>query len=111
MSETRIVFPLSEIQSEFLRVRNDQATALVQDAVRKVAIDCNVPPGVDVAPNKELNALVVVQQPQAASGPPISPEATSDAPAPVMPDLDALRKAVETLRIEEEPEVEDGEPA
>ena len=109
MSDTQIIFPLSEIQSEFLQSRNDRATAMVQDAVRKVAIDCNVPVGVDVKPNQELNALVVVQKPQAAPGPPIPPEATPEVPAPNMPTPEALREALEEHTKRTEPDVE-GEP-
>lgn len=78
MSDTQIIFPLSEIQSEFLQARNDRATAMVQDAVRKVALDCHVPVGIDVAPNEELNALVVVPKPQQGPQPPNAPEETSE---------------------------------
>lgn len=86
MSDTQIVFPLSEIQSEFLQSRNDRATAMVQDAVRKVALDCHVPVGVDVAPNEELTALVVVQKPQQSPQPPNAPEEVSEAAVPMDPD-------------------------
>lgn len=80
----QIIFPLNEIQTEFLRARNVQATELVQDAVRKVALDVNVPPSVQVAPNESLTALVVVQPPRAA-GPPVE-----ETPAPSEPEPDIL---------------------
>jgi hypothetical protein len=72
MSEPQIVFPLSVIQTEFLQSRNQRAIDLVQDAVRTVAKDCNVPVGIDVAPNEELTALIVQQRPgQAPPQPPL----------------------------------------
>jgi hypothetical protein len=102
MNDTQIVFPLSEIQSEFLQRRNDKATELVQDAVRLVAIACNIPVGIEVAPNADLTALVVVQQrpqqpPQPPNFPVPVPAPTGDS-APHTPDtedLKAVREAAE----------------
>ena len=71
MSTTQVVFPLSEILSEFLKTRNQQAIDLVQDAVRKVAKEVNVPPDIKVAPNELLTALVVVQPNEPPMPPPV----------------------------------------
>lgn len=72
-----IIFPLDEIQSEFLQARNARAIESVRGAVALVRKAINVPEGMNVAPNKELTALVGASEEQQApiEPPEVSPEA------------------------------------
>lgn len=100
-----IIFPLDEIQSEFLQARNARAIESVRGAVALVRKAINVPEGMNVAPNNELTALVVASEEQQApiEPPEVSPDEVEQPKDPIDPKrlqhfITDLRDEFDTLR-------------